>query len=151
MPRQGHWVIIIASTPTAFRARQPEQLLPTLKQLQRTQKDAAMRWFDGRRFWASPAEAEHAERERSKAPKRPRSWRPGGEHRDPRDQYKQTRDQKRARFKQRLRRQNEEGQRPEGRGQNGRRPPRSSGVPDGKGRPRRPPAGRKPGKGFKPK
>ena len=34
MPRFGHWVIIAANAPTAFRAKQRDTLVPTLKQLQ---------------------------------------------------------------------------------------------------------------------
>jgi hypothetical protein len=101
MRRHGHWVIIAANAPTAFRARHPETLLPTLKQLQRTQPDAVMRWFDGGRLWTSPAEANEARRHRG--PKRPADWRPGGEHRDPRQRIELSRDEKRARFKRRQR------------------------------------------------
>ena len=101
MRRHGHWVIIAANAPTAFRARHRETLLPTLKQLQRTQPDAVMRWFDGRRLWTSPAEANEARRRRET--KRPADWRPGGQHRDPRQRFELSRDEKRARFKRRLR------------------------------------------------
>jgi hypothetical protein len=102
MPRHGHWVIFAANAPTAFRAKHRETLLPTLKQLQRTQPDAVMRWFDGGRLWASPEEADEARRLRRLAPKRPVGWRPGGEHRDPRARFEISRDEKRARFKRRL-------------------------------------------------
>jgi len=103
MPRFGHWVIIAANAPTAFRAKHRETLLPTLKQLQRTQPDAVLRWFDGTRLWASPAEANDARRVRRTVPKRPQTWRPGGEHKDPRARFELSRDEKRARFKRRLR------------------------------------------------
>ena len=103
MPRHGHWVIIAAKAPTAFRAKHRETLIPTLRQLQRTQPDAELRWFDGGRLWASPAEAEEARR-RPPGPKRPAAWRPGGDHRDPRARFELSRDEKRARFKRRQRR-----------------------------------------------
>lgn len=87
---------------TAFRAREREDLLPTLKQLQRTQPDAVLKWFERNRLWASREEAEAAKRVRRRpSPPRGRDWRPGGSHIDPRARYRQTRDQKRARFKRR--------------------------------------------------
>jgi hypothetical protein len=101
--RHAFWVIVAGQTPTAFRARRAEDLLPTLRQLQRTQPDTVLRWFDRGRLWESPA----AERDALRASRqtrrtRPPDWRPGGTHSDPRARFKQTRDQKRARFKQRL-------------------------------------------------
>ncbi len=99
MPRPGHWVIIAGKAPTAFRAKRREVLVPTLKQLQRTQPDAELRWFEGGRLWASPDEAEAARLQRG--PKRPATWRPGGEHKDPRARFELSRDEKRARFKRR--------------------------------------------------
>jgi hypothetical protein len=101
MPARGHWVIIVANAPTAFRAKQADTLVPTLRQLQRTQPDAALRWFDGRRLWNSPAEAADTHRRRRSAAKRPATWRPGGTHEDPRARFELTRDQKRARFRRR--------------------------------------------------
>jgi hypothetical protein len=107
MPRRhGWWVIVARATPTAFRSKRRDTLVPTLRQLQRTHPDAALRWFDRGRLWESPAEASaalKAQRVRPKAPKRPGGWRPGGDHKDPRERYKLTREQKRARFKRRLR------------------------------------------------
>jgi hypothetical protein len=103
MPLHAHWVIIAAKAPTAFRAKRRETLVPTLTQLQRTQPDAELRWFEGGRLWASPAEAEAARAERRRRPKRPSDWRPGGDHKDPRARFELSRDEKRARFKRRLR------------------------------------------------
>lgn len=96
------WVIVDGTTPTAFRARQREDLVPTLKQLQRTQPAVVLRWFDRGQLWESPIAA----REALKMQRRLRSdrgpgWRPGGSHADPRERFKLTRDQKRARFKRR--------------------------------------------------
>ena len=36
------WIIVSGATPTSFRARRAEDLLPTLRQLQRTQPDTAL-------------------------------------------------------------------------------------------------------------
>ena len=75
--------------PTAFRAREREELLPTLHQLRRKNTDVVMKWFARGQVWTSPEEAQTAQR----APKLPREtcdrdWRPGGAHRGPRDRLK---------------------------------------------------------------
>lgn len=96
------WVIVDGATPTAFRARERDTLVPTLKQLQRTQPNVVLLWFDRGRLWDSPLAARDALRARRLArnDRRP-EWRPGGNHVDPRERFKLTRDQKRARFKKR--------------------------------------------------
>jgi hypothetical protein len=88
-PRFAFWTILIDGKPTAFRARDLQELLPTLNQLKRTSNDVVMRWFARGRLWESP-EAERAASERPKPPseKRNRDWRPGGAHKDPRDRFK---------------------------------------------------------------
>lgn len=104
MPSHAFWVIVAGTTPTAFRARERETLLPTLKQLQRTQPDVHLRWFDRGKLWDSPIaarEALYAQR-KMRSDRKP-GWRPGGNHADPRERYKLTRDQKRARFKRKQR------------------------------------------------
>jgi hypothetical protein len=104
-PQRAFWIIVQGSTPTAFRARRAEDLLPTLHQLQRTQPDTYLRWFDRGRFWESPeAEREAFLAGRRASSSRNREWRPGGAHADPRARFKLTRDEKRARFKTRQRR-----------------------------------------------
>jgi hypothetical protein len=96
------WVIVCGSQPTAFRSREAESLLPTLRQLQRTQPDSILKWFDRGRLWTSPEEARDALRIRQRSPStRGREWRPGGSHADPRAKYQLSRDEKRARFKRR--------------------------------------------------
>jgi hypothetical protein len=98
------WVIFAGATPTSFRAQRREILLPTLRQLQRTQPDVSLKWFERNRVWSSPQEAQDALIARGQKARRPPAWRPGGEHRDPRERFQLTRDQKRARFKARQRR-----------------------------------------------
>jgi hypothetical protein len=88
-PRYAYWTILIDQKPTAFRAHEREDLLPTLHQLKRRNADVVLKWFANGRLWSSPEEAREARR----APKRPkeargRDWRPGGDHRDPRDRFK---------------------------------------------------------------
>jgi len=106
-PRFAYWTILIDRKPTAFRAHEQEELLPTFHQLKRTNKDVILRWFARGKLWESP-DAERAAwrgrnasgagspRDRAKA--RGRDWRPGGQHRDPRQQF---RDQKKQRNQER--------------------------------------------------
>jgi hypothetical protein len=102
-PRFAYWTILIDDKPTAFRAREREELQPTFTQLQRKNTNVVMRWFARGKLWAS-REAERddfqkqrqaalAPRERrGDAPKaaerRGSDWRPGGTHKDPRDRFK---------------------------------------------------------------
>jgi hypothetical protein len=87
-PRFAYWTILIDNAPTAFRARDREELLPTLTQLKRKNQNAEMKWFAQGRLWESP-EAQHASwREQKPAgERRDRDWRPGGEHKDPRARF----------------------------------------------------------------
>lgn len=95
-PRFAYWTIVLGDEPTAFRAAQREELLPTLKQLRRQHEHAALKWFQRGRLWESPEEAERErEQRREEARARDDKWRPGGEHRDPRERYKVPRDVKR--------------------------------------------------------
>jgi hypothetical protein len=93
-PRFTYWTIILDGQPTAFRAAERDQLLPTLKQLQAKNPGAVLKWFAHGRLWESPEEvwqvrlkAREAARDASEA-RRSRSWRPGGEHKDPREKFK---------------------------------------------------------------
>jgi hypothetical protein len=88
-PRYAYWTILIDQKATAFRAREREELLPTFHQLKRKNSDVVMKWFARGRLWESPGEAQAAQRA-PKAPleKRGHDWRPGGEHRDPRERFK---------------------------------------------------------------
>src|SRR5436190_21369565 len=88
-PRYAYWTILIDSRPTAFRAREREELVPTLNQLKRKSADVVMKWFARGRLWESP-EAEIAAGQAPKPPRENRGgdWRPGGTHKDPRDRFK---------------------------------------------------------------
>ena len=110
-PRYHYWTIILEGKPTAFRAHAQEELIPTLRQLQTRHPDAVMKWFARGRLWESQ-EQERADAEARRRRPNPRNttdrrgsdWRPGGEHKDPRDRFKGPRDEKRRRFAQKLRR-----------------------------------------------
>jgi len=91
MPRYAYWTIILDGGPTAFRARQRDDLLPTLRQLQSRHPDAIMKWFQYGRLWESPEAAQIYSRLRRTGAlyqTRGPDWRPGGEHRDPRARFK---------------------------------------------------------------
>jgi hypothetical protein len=141
--RHAWWVIVMGDQATAFRARDREELLPTLKQLQHTQPDAALKWFERGRLWTSPDEAREAAKaaRRPQGPPRTRDWRPGGTHADPRAKYKLTRDQKRARWKQRQPWQRDDdgrGGSPGTRGSRDERAPKDRGGPPLEWKPPRP-------------
>jgi hypothetical protein len=120
-PRYAYWTIIAGGLPTAFRAADLDELLPTFRRLHEKHPDAVLKWFARGRLWDSPEaarqELEARRRSRVKGPRpeertrsdrgrafgterahrqpsRPESWRPGGDHRDPRQRFK---DAKRAR------------------------------------------------------
>jgi len=91
-PRFVYWTILAGGLPTAFRAAEREELLPTFKQIHAKHPDAELKYFARGKLWASPEEARRAaEAARARprvAPGRGRDWRPGGEHRDPRQKFK---------------------------------------------------------------
>lgn len=124
-PRFTYWTIIAGGQPTAFRAATSDELLATLKQLQSKQPDAVLMWFARGKLWPSEEAASMALRmEREGRERRGADWRPGGEHKDPRDRFKVPRDVKRQRFTARARRDRIEEQ---GGGAQGERPARPAG------------------------
>jgi len=89
-PRFAYWTILVGGLPTAFRATEREELQPTFNRLLEKHPDAVMQWFARGRLWESPEAAREALiRDRmGDAPRnRGRDWRPGGEHRDPRQKF----------------------------------------------------------------
>src|SRR4029453_9920134 len=69
-PRFADWTALIDNVPTAFRARDAADLLPTLHQLKRKNPNVVLKWFSGGRLWDSPEAATEA---------RPRRPPPAGE------------------------------------------------------------------------
>jgi hypothetical protein len=107
-PRYAYWTIIVGGKPTAFRAQQRDDLLPTFNQIHSKHPDAVMMWFARGRLWTSPEDARAAEHRGGT--RRAPDWRPGGEHRDPRARFDIPRDEKRRRFAANLRRRRQEGE-----------------------------------------
>ena len=56
-PRFAYWTILAGGLPTAFRAAEREELLPTFKRLREKHPDAEMKWFARGKLWDSPEEA----------------------------------------------------------------------------------------------
>ena len=96
-PRFAYWTIIAGGLPTAFRTAEREELLPTFRRIQEKHPDAEMKYFARGRLWASAEEARAAadarrlaqarQREGNRPNVRGRDWRPGGDHRDPRQKF----------------------------------------------------------------
>ena len=107
-PRFAYWTILIDNAPTAFRARDPQELLPTLNQLKRTNKTVTMQWFARGRLWESQEQERDDFQRRKRSAERPRErrdtreargkdWRPGGSHQDPRARFDQKRERRNER------------------------------------------------------
>src|SRR5258708_22014060 len=87
-PRFAYWTILIDNKPTAFRARDRQELLPTFTQLKRTNENVELKWFAQGQLWDS----QEAQRASMRGPrftgeKRNQDWRPGGDHKDPRARF----------------------------------------------------------------
>ena len=115
-PRHAYWTILVDDQPTAFRAHDAEELIPTLNRLKQKHSSAVLKWFERGHLWDSRDDARakglgHGERrwegprpDRSEqSPPRDRNWRPGGDHRDPRQKYKDAKKAKWGRFKKNIR------------------------------------------------
>lgn len=89
-PRFVYWTIIAGGLPTAFRATEREELQPTFQRIKEKHPDAEMKYFAQGKLWDSKEEAQRARDESRGAPPtsdRKRDWRPGGEHKDPRQKF----------------------------------------------------------------
>jgi hypothetical protein len=92
-PRYAYWTIIAGGLPTAFRAAEREELLPTFQRIRQKHPDAEMKYFARGKLWES-REAAHADEKRPST--RNRDWRPGGDHRDPRQKFVDAKRQRNA-------------------------------------------------------
>jgi len=112
-PRFAYWTILVDGQPTAFRAKDYDELLPTFNRLKEKQPTVEMMWFQGGKLWKTPGEYQDAataerRKEEKKAraaefPPRDRKWRPGGKHQDPRQKYIDAKKAKWTRYKQAIR------------------------------------------------
>src|SRR5688572_33231500 len=66
-PRYVYWTILAGGLPTAFRAAERDELLPTFKRILEKHPDAEMKYFARGKLWDSP-EAAREERESWKRP-----------------------------------------------------------------------------------
>lgn len=90
-PRYAYWTILVDGKPTAFRAREREELLPTFHQLSRRNTDIAMKYFSRGKLWDNPEQAQWAGKNMpATREKRGAEWRPGGKHKDPRARFKKS-------------------------------------------------------------
>jgi hypothetical protein len=85
-PRFAYWTILAGGLPTSFRAADKDELMPTFRRLKDKHPDAEMKYFARGKLWESPEQARLAAS--PKSPARGRDWRPGGDHRDPRQRFK---------------------------------------------------------------
>ena len=140
-PRFVYWTIVAGGLPTAFRATEREELLPTFHRIKEKHPDAEMKYFARGKLWASPEDAQREADARRATDRRPesraRDWRPGGEHRDPRQKFKDAKKDRNLKWrKQRFDRH----QKPGATG-GSEAPPRPAERPEWRGRP---PGGAKP-------
>jgi hypothetical protein len=87
-PRHVYWTILVGDAPTAFRAHDRADLLPTFERLRKKQPDVVLKYFARGRLWASAEDARAAGQPPRPSEPRGREWRPGGTHKDPRDRFK---------------------------------------------------------------
>src|SRR4029079_14088277 len=91
-PRHTYWTILVGSSPTAFRAAEREDLVPTFERLRGKHPEVVLKWFARGKLWDSQEaqhDADRAERSATReGPPRDGAWRPGGTHRDPRARVK---------------------------------------------------------------
>src|SRR5262245_21156603 len=90
-PRYAFWTILIDHKPTAFRAHEQADLVPTMVQLRRTNSDVIMKWYSRGRLWDSPEQEKEARSKPKTVERRGREWRPGGAHKDPRARFQKRR------------------------------------------------------------
>src|SRR4029077_1493663 len=61
-PRYAYWTIIAGGLPTAFRAADRDELMPTFQRIKEKHPDAVMKWFARGKLWESQEAARAADR-----------------------------------------------------------------------------------------
>src|SRR4029077_12929871 len=69
-PRYAYWTIIAGGLPTAFRAAERDELLPTFQRIKEKHPDAQMKYFARGKLWESQDEARGAEKRGGGRPRR---------------------------------------------------------------------------------
>jgi len=77
-PRYSYWTIIADGLPTAFRAADRDELLPTFARIKHKHPDAELKWFARGRLWDAPESARPASRPPSGPSDRSRPATPRG-------------------------------------------------------------------------
>lgn len=77
-PRYAYWTILVDEQPTAFRAAQQEDLMPTFKRLMQKHPSAKLVWFQNGKIWPSRLDAQEAMRARGEAGRRGDARQGGG-------------------------------------------------------------------------
>ena len=101
-PRFVYWTIIAGGLPTAFRATEREELQPTFQRIKEKHPDAEMKYFAQGKLWDSKEAAQQARddaRGTASGFDRNREWRPGGEHKDPRQKFKDAKKDRNQRWR----------------------------------------------------
>ena len=52
-PRHAYWTILVGDSPTAFRAADRADLLPTFERLKQKHPDVVLKWFARGQLWES--------------------------------------------------------------------------------------------------
>lgn len=125
-PRYAYWTIIAGGLPTAFRAAERDELLPTFRRIKEKHPDAEMKFFARGKLWESQEAARTARRP---AGARARDWRPGGNHRDPRQTFIDERKQRNAAIRKQRWERKHDGSTPPARPRGPNREPRPSEEP----------------------
>ena len=159
-PRYAYWTIITGGLPTAFRMTERDELLPTFRRIKRKHPDAEMKYFARGRLWNSQEEArveserlraEADARRGARAPSRGRAWRPGGDHQDPRQKFKDAKKVRNQDLRQkRFDRRHKEGAQPPHGAAPARRAPQSTRAPRNEWRDRPARGSRPPASGGRP-
>jgi hypothetical protein len=61
-PRYAYWTIIAGGLPTAFRAADRDELMPTFQRIKEKHPDAVMKWFARGKLWESQEAARAVDR-----------------------------------------------------------------------------------------
>jgi len=61
-PRHTYWTILVGTSPTAFRAAERADLVPTFERLRGKHPEVVLKWFARGKLWDSQEAQHDAER-----------------------------------------------------------------------------------------